>query len=216
MLMISFRAHGDSTGDFNDIGFSARQDVVAAIAFLERIRPGRHVVVLGTSLGSAAAVFASAELGHRVHGYILESPYQDLKTAVWNRTQTHLPPVLAHISYVGLRLVGPLFLPKLDDIAPLRAIDGIPADVPVLILAGADDPLARPAEAEALYHRVSGHGRLLLFPGADHNNLFSSAPDRYRCEVLDFCGRVRLGDPGTGDRRFDSDPPGLATNREEP
>ena len=187
VLMISLRAHGDSTGDFNDIGYSARQDVIAAVAFLEAKRPGRPIVVLGTSLGSAAAVFASAELGHRVQGYILESPYQDLKTAVWNRTQTYLPPLLAQISYVGLRLVGPAFLPQLDAIAPVRAIDGIPADVPVLILAGAADALARPEEARALWQRVSRHGRLLLFPGANHNNLFPSAQTKYKEVVLEFC-----------------------------
>lgn len=123
--------------------------MVAAVEFLEHKHPGRSIVVMGVSLGSAAATFASRELGHRVHGYVLESPYQDLKTAVWNRTQAYLPPVLAEIGYAGLRLCGPLFLPRLDDISPILAIDGIPTDVPVLILSGADDPLATPAEAEA-------------------------------------------------------------------
>lgn len=199
VLMISLRAHGDSTGDFNDIGYSARHDVVAAVAFLERKHPDRSIVVMGVSLGSAAAIFASRELGRRVHGYILESPYQDLKTAVWNRTQTHLPPILAPLGYVGLRLVGPLFLPHLEEISPLQAIGGIPSDVPVLIMAGEADPLARPAEARALFDRVASHGELAFFPGADHNNLFSSASDRYRRLVFDFCGAStrRPGRPRT-------------------
>jgi hypothetical protein len=92
-------------------------------------------VVLGTSLGSAAAVFAARELGERVQGYILESPYQDLKTAVWNRTEAYLPPVFAQVAYFGLRSVGPAFLPQLEEISLLRAIDGIPSRVPVLIIA---------------------------------------------------------------------------------
>ena len=85
VLMISHRAHGDSTGEFDDAGYSARRDVCAAVEFLERRRPGRPVIVDGNSLGSAAAIFAAGELGHRVAAYILECPYQDLKTAVWNR-----------------------------------------------------------------------------------------------------------------------------------
>jgi uncharacterized protein len=195
VLMISLRAHGDSTGDFNDVGYSARHDVVVAVEFLERKHPGRSIVVMGVSLGSAAAIFASQELGRLVHGYILESPYQDLKTAVWNRTQTYLPPVLAQVAYAGLRAVGPFFLPNLEEIAPLRAIDGIPSDVPVLIMAGLADRLARPDEAKALFDRVASHGELAFFPGADHNNLFPSAPDRYRRMVLDLCGAPtrRLG-----------------------
>ena len=38
VLMISFRAHGDSTGDYNDIGFSAQHDVIAGVQFLEQKR----------------------------------------------------------------------------------------------------------------------------------------------------------------------------------
>lgn len=191
VLMISLRAHGDSSGEYNDVGLGARNDVIAAVDFLERRRPGRPVIIMGVSLGSAAAVFASAELGRRVNGYILESPYRDLKTAVWNRTATYLPPVFAQFAYVGLRAVGPAFVPDLDAISPLRAIDGIPADVPVLILAGEADTLARPEEARALLGRVASHGRLELFPGAGHHNLFPSDPDRYQRAILTFCDSIR-------------------------
>jgi dipeptidyl aminopeptidase/acylaminoacyl peptidase len=42
VLMISLRAHGDSTGDFDDVGFGARHDVLAAVEFLEAAgRAGR-------------------------------------------------------------------------------------------------------------------------------------------------------------------------------
>jgi uncharacterized protein len=69
VLMISLRVHGDSTGDFDDAGFSARRDVCAAVEFLERRRPGRPVIIDGNSMGSAAAIFAAGELGHRVAAY---------------------------------------------------------------------------------------------------------------------------------------------------
>jgi alpha-beta hydrolase superfamily lysophospholipase len=187
VLMVSLRAHGDSTGDYHDIGFSAHRDILAAVKFLETHRLGCPVLIVGTSMGAAAAVFAAGELGHRVWGYILESPYQDLKTAVWNRTEFYFPPVLSHAAYVGLRLVGPLFLPDLDEISPLNAIVGIPDDVPVLILASDSDQLARPEEAQALYRAVAAHGGLLFFPGAGHGSLFRSAPARYADTVLEFC-----------------------------
>jgi uncharacterized protein len=189
-LMISHRAHGDSSGDFHDDGFGERRDVVAAVEFLEARRPGRPVVVMGTSVGAAAAVFAAGELGRRVQGYILESPYQDLKTAVWNRTDTYLPPVFSHAAYLGLRAVGPIFLPNLDEISPLKAIGGIPNDVPVLILAGDADRLARPAEAEALFSQVASHGKLVFFPGAEHHNLPESAPELFKRILLEFCSEI--------------------------
>jgi alpha-beta hydrolase superfamily lysophospholipase len=201
VLMISLRAHGDSTGYYHDVGFGARRDVCAAVEFLEARRPGRPILVAGTSMGAAAAIFAAGELGRRVRGYILESPYRDLKTAAWNRTEVYLPPVLSHLAYAGLRTVGPLFLPHLDEISPLDAIKAIPIDVPVLILAGDADRLARPEEAQALYRQVKTHGTLVLVPGAGHHDLRASAPDLFDETVRTFCrGITRASAASARDR----------------
>ena len=190
VLMVSLRCHGDSTGSYHDVGYQARHDIHAAVAFLETRRPGQPVIVIGNSMGSAAALFAAGELGNRVGGYVLESPYQDLKVAVWNRIDAYLPPILREVAYGGLRIVGPIFLPHLEQISPIKAITGVPADVPVLILAGGADRLARPAEAKALYNQVARHGRLVFIPGAGHGNLFRSSPDLYAHAVLNFCSNI--------------------------
>lgn len=190
VLLVSLRAHGDSTGEFNDIGYSARHDVVAAVEFLERQRPGRPIIVHGTSMGGAAAVFASGELGHRVGGYLLESPYQDLKVAVRNRTENSLPPVLDWVAYEGLLAVSPLVLPDLSRTSMLAAIGAIPAEVPVLILAGGEDRAARPAEARALFERVKTHGELRLFRRAGHLTFPKTDAAGYRRVVLDFVRAV--------------------------
>jgi pimeloyl-ACP methyl ester carboxylesterase len=164
------------------------------------------VIVDGNSMGGAAAVFAAGELGRRVRGYILESPYQDLKVAVWNRVELALPPVLSQIAYAGLRVVSPLFLPHLAEISPLEAIVSIPDDVPVLILAGAADRLARPEEARALQSRVATHGRLVFVPGAGHGDLLHFAPELYARTILEFCQEVlsQLG-RSTGQRGLPTD-----------
>ncbi len=190
VLMLTLRAHGDSTGEYHDIGWRARQDVWAAVEFLEQRRPGRPVIVSGNSMGSAAAIFAAKELGTRVQGYILESPYQDLKVAVWNRVDIALPPGLSHVAYAGLRTVGPLFLPHLDQISPVNEISGIPEDVPVLILAGDADRHARLHEARAILAKVASHGNLVVFAGAPHGDLFHSNRDLYERTVLDFCREI--------------------------
>ncbi len=179
VLLVSLRAHGDSTGEVNDFGYSARHDVVAAVGFLERERPGRPVVVNGTSMGAAAAIFAAAELGERVGGYILESPYRDLHQAIRNRTALYLPPVLDRVAFTGAILVGPLVLSEAERIAPIDHVEGIPASVPVLFLSGTKDDRALSSEAEELCDRISGHGRLVLFEGAGHGCLVRSDRARY-------------------------------------
>ena len=77
----------------------------------------------GRSLGAAAAIFAAEDLKADVAGYFLEQPYKDLKSAVWNRLQHHLPPVLDWVAYGGLRLWSPAFLPvDPDRISPYDRI----------------------------------------------------------------------------------------------
>ena len=191
VLMISLRAHGDSTGAFNDMGYSARHDIVAAVEFLERRRPGKPIIVHGLSMGGAAAVFAAGELAHRIKGYILESPYRDLKAAVRHRTENALPPLLDRIAYMGLLFVSPLVLPDLQKTSPVEAITAIPADVPVLILAGGEDTVARPEEARAIIDRVRSHGRLVLFEHAGHLNFPETYPDLYLRSVLGFLHEVK-------------------------
>ena len=186
VLALSLRAHGDSTGERNDIGYSARHDVVAGIAYLEQRQPGRPIIVQGTSLGAAAAIYAAGGLGSRVAGYVLESPYRDLRTAVRNRTASRLPVPLVRVASFGMELVGPLILPELDRMSPLERIGDVPPGVPILLLAGGRDERARLPEVEAMYERVASHARLVVFEGAGHELFCRCAPARYRDEVGRF------------------------------
>ncbi len=188
VMMITLRAHGDSSGDFDDIGYSARHDVVAAADWIEKNHPNRPIVIWGQSMGAAAAVFAAQELGEqgkKVRGYILECPYQDLHTAVRNRTEYFLPIGLDRLAYLGLLAVSPLVMPDGNKISPLNSISTIPSSASVLILAGGSDRRARPEEARALYERVQDHGQLVIFEGADHLQLMRGDPT-YRGVVREF------------------------------
>jgi alpha-beta hydrolase superfamily lysophospholipase len=179
VLLVSLRAHGDSTGEVNDFGYSARHDVIAAVQFLEKEHPGLPIIVNGTSMGAAAAIFASEDLGTRVSAYILESPYCDLHRAVRNRTALYLPPVLDRIAYAGIAVAGPLILPQANHIAPIDYVEGIPPTIPVLFLSGTRDQRACSSEAQALCDRIANHARLVLFEGAGHGCLIREDQRRY-------------------------------------
>jgi len=180
VLLVTLRSHGDSTGCFNDIGYSSRHDVLAAVSWIEKRYEGRRVVIYGQSMGAAAATFAAAELGSRVHGYILESPYKNLRTAVWHRANRALPPGIDLVAYAGLAAVAPLVLPDLDRISPEEAAAGMPSLIPVLVLAGGADRLARPDESRAIVDRIGISARLMIFEGASHARLQTTDPAAYR------------------------------------
>ncbi len=165
--------------EVNDLGYSARRDVVAAVDWANRRWPGRRVVLWGQSLGAAAAAFAAADLGDRAGGYILESPYRDLRTAVRNRTENDLPPPLDLVAYCGLAMVAPLLIGDVDRIAPVEAVAAIPPAVPVLIVAGGADRHARPWEARAIHERLGSRSRLVLIAVAAHAQLTVPDPAGY-------------------------------------
>jgi uncharacterized protein len=185
VMAVSFRAHGDSTGSVNDIGWSARHDVVAAVQFLRHNYPERPVFIVGRSLGAAAAVFAAEELKNDVAGYFLEQPYKDLKSAVWNRLQNNLPPVFDWVAYAGLRLWSPVFLPvSPDEISPCRHIEAIPRTVPVTIITGSADRHARLGDVRILAGCVRSGANLVIFKGAQHEALDGNNRDLYRASLI--------------------------------
>lgn len=189
VLGVTLRAHGDSTGEANDFGLSARHDVVAALAWLEAKRSGTPVVVWGRSLGSAAALFAAPDLGPRVCGYVLECPFRDLRTAVRNRLRVHAPPVLDAVAYAGLRVTAPLVLPDFDRISPLEAAGGVPRAARVLVLTGTADRRATPDEARAIAERIGPNAELVVIEGGDHLQLARPDPARYRAVLFDFLAK---------------------------
>jgi uncharacterized protein len=190
-LAISLRAHGDSTGEVNDIGYSARHDVAAAVKFLRGEFPGRPVFVVGRSFGAAAAIFAAGELQSDVAGYFLEQPYKDLESAVWHRLRHHLPPVLDYVAYVGLRIWAPAFLPvKPEEISPYNHIGDIPPTVPVTIIAGSADRHAPLDDVKSLAGHAKARAKLVVFEGAKHEPLDHCDPGLYRASLSELLGRL--------------------------
>jgi alpha-beta hydrolase superfamily lysophospholipase len=194
VLAVSLRAHGDSTGDHCDFGWGARHDVVAAVEYLGRMAPGRRVVVLGSSMGAAAAIFAAKELGPNVSGYILQAPYASLAKATWVRVEHYLGFPLDYVAYGSLWLWSPVYLPvPLSAINPAIRVKDIPDATPVLFIAGGRDWEAPQADIEAMAAGRGPKTALEVFPAARHVQAWASDPARFERLVLGFIESVETG-----------------------
>jgi alpha-beta hydrolase superfamily lysophospholipase len=189
VLMMTLRAHGDSTGIVNDFGYSARHDVVAAVRWHEAHHPGRPMVIWGSSLGSAAAIFSAPNVGKSVCGYILECPYRDLRTAINRRLKRYLPPLIRELAGCGLTIVAPLVLSDLERISPWEAAARVPSSIPVLLLAGERDSRAFPDEARAIAERMGSQAEIRIMPGAEHLKLLETDSETYRQWTMSFLAR---------------------------
>jgi uncharacterized protein len=189
-LLITMRAHGDSSGELNDFGYGSRNDVIAAVKFLQSHAAGRPILLFGISAGATAVSFAARELGNEVAGVVMEEPFLNIMTAVKRRSELMLPWGLSHLAYAGLYAAARVVLPHFQMISPVNAVAGIPQDVPIWILAGGKDNKAMPEEAEAIYQKARSHADLVIFPEATHESLLEHDPARYRELARSWVARV--------------------------
>ncbi len=169
VMPISVRAHGDSEGERNDAGWSARRDVEAAIAHLRDGAPERRIILHGMSLGSAASLFAAAE-DPDVAGLVLIGPYGDLRDAIRARTRRALPWGAEALAFFALLAASPIVLPELDQIRPLDAAERVRDDMPMVIVAGELDQRA-PAEVAQAMARDHEAAEVIIAPHLDHERL---------------------------------------------
>jgi alpha-beta hydrolase superfamily lysophospholipase len=191
VLLVTQRAHGDSTGNFNDFGYSGGPDLVAAVDWLLERSPGRKVIVVGHSMGAATALFGAEAVGAKVAGYILECPYQNLRIATRNRTRCCLPIGIEACAYHTLNCLAPLVLANVDQISPEDAAAKMPPGMPVLIMAGANDFLAMPEESHAIAARIGPAARVVVIPGAGHTILMGVQPKMVCAEIDGFLEQIR-------------------------
>ncbi|MEL6714801.1 MAG: alpha/beta fold hydrolase, partial [Planctomycetota bacterium] len=165
-LAVDLYAHGETQGERIALGWRARHDVRAAVAFADRAEPNRPLVVLGRSLGGASALLAGP-LG--IDALVVESVYPDVAKAVRNRIGMRLGPLAP--------VLAPLLLAQLPARLGCSAGDLAPADhvatagCPVLVLGGAEDRRTTREETGALFERASEPKALVLFAGAAHVDL---------------------------------------------
>lgn len=153
------RAHGGSGGDACTYGFFEKRDLRRV---LDTVAPG-PIVLVGTSLGAAVAL-QEAAIDSRVTAVVAAETFSDLRTVVAERAPFFFSPgVIGQAFRVAEQQAG--F--RVDDVSPVRAAATIA--VPVLLLHGADDVDTPPDHSRRVLAALRGATRLILVPGARHN-----------------------------------------------
>ncbi|MDA0576555.1 MAG: alpha/beta fold hydrolase [Verrucomicrobia bacterium] len=170
-LAVDFRGYGRSTGTptLATLLDDARAvwDALPSLCSGHGLKPAR-TYVMGRSLGSASALEIGIHAGDALAGLIIESGF-------------------AYSLQLISRLGGVAF--DTDNghggLAHITKIARI--SVPTLILHGADDWIIPVADARAL-HTYAGAKlkRLVIIPGAGHNDLLVTGPHDYFAAIRDF------------------------------
>lgn len=153
------RAHGESGGDACSYGFFEKEDLRRV---LDTVRPG-PVILIGSSLGAAVSLQLAAD-EPRVSAVVAAESFSDLRTVATDRAPFFLTAGMIGKSFALAEQKGKF---RIDDASPLLAAKSIRC--PVLVIHGAEDVDTRPDHANRIFKALTCSKRLLLVPGAAHN-----------------------------------------------
>jgi pimeloyl-ACP methyl ester carboxylesterase len=153
------RAHGESGGDVCTYGFFEKRDLHRV---LDSLAPG-PIVLIGTSLGAAVALQEAAE-DPRVTAVVAAETFSDLRTVASERAPFFFS---AGVVARAIALAEEQGRFQIDAVSPVAAAAAIRQ--PVLLVHGADDTDTRPAHSQRVMEALAGPKRLILVPGARHN-----------------------------------------------
>jgi len=177
VLAIDYRGFGQSHGDLPS-ETTVYEDARIAWERFQVLQPDpRKRLIYGHSLGGAVAIDLAAELGRQspvpVRGLVIESTFTSLADVATAVADTSLP----------VRWLLSQKFDSIDKIADIR--------MPLLVVHGLDDRYVPPRFSEQLFAAAQQPKRLLLVPGASHNNSMSLAGRTYR-EALDHLMQSKM------------------------
>jgi uncharacterized protein len=182
IVMVDLQASGESPGEHITLGYLERHDAAAAVAFAMEKNPNHKVVVVGRSLGGAAALLASPL---DIDALVLESVYPTIEDAVRDRTAIRLGGGAADwLSPLLLWQIKPRLGISPSDLRPIEHISS--AGCPVLVMSGDCDRHTTIGETRRLCDAAIDPKRLEIFEGAGHVDLLAADPEHYESVVTNF------------------------------
>jgi len=131
--------------------------------------PSGSIVLFGTSLGAAVALQEAAD-DPQVTAVVAAETFSDLRTVATERAPWFFTkPIIDRAFRLAERQAG--F--EVDEVSPVAAARKI--TVPVLLIHGAADVDTPPAHSQRVFEALAGPKRLILVPGAGHNQSLQPA-----------------------------------------
>jgi alpha-beta hydrolase superfamily lysophospholipase len=190
VLTLDLRGHGDSGNATSSFGLHESRDARAALAWLKRQQHGAPILLIGISMGGAAALLGD-DGPLPVDALVLQAVFSDVRHAIRHRiamVASALParllePLLSYQSY-------PRFGISPSRLSPIAAIARYKG--PVLVIGGEKDFCTPPWESRRLCDAAPGSKSLWIVPGVGHYGTSHLETEEYRGRILDFA-RASLG-----------------------
>lgn len=187
VLMVDFRAHGESEGNVCTVGYYESLDVKAAYDYVAK-QKGQDIVFWGASLGASAIIKAMHDYSYiKPLKIILEMPFGSLYDAVKGTMRNnHVPvqPAAILLTFWGGVEHG------------FWAFGMNPQDYakditcPVLLQRGENDVRVTEEETQAIYNNLSSANKMLVeYADCGHQSLYKKEKAKWLATVGGFISK---------------------------
>lgn len=186
VMLVDFRAHGNSGGHITTIGVKESEEVKLAYDHIVQLGE-KNIFLYGSSMGAVVVAKAIADYDLKPAGAFLDMPFASM--------QSHLR---ARARLLGFRGFGekPFGFLVTMWIGIERGFNGFKdqttryvskINCPVLMQWGAADSYVLKSETDRIYSALASSGKkLAIYDQAGHESLLQNDPVKWRMEVEEF------------------------------
>ncbi len=186
VLVIDNRAHGNSEGKYNCVGFKEWADVLKWAEFLHDEKDNKKVVLHGICVGSATVLYAAIneKCPDYVAGIVVDGMYETFGESTANHFKERNKPLFPSLYLIMWRLKRKCGV-NAAKVGPKTCINKMTK--PILFLHGVKDEYSAPEKAQELYDKCpSEHKKLVWLKEGKHSRLRMHNEREYDVAVTEF------------------------------
>ena len=188
IMLVDFRAHGNSGGNTTTLGIRESEEVKLAYDFVNGKNP-RNIFLWGNSMGAVVVAKGIADYDLKPAGVILEMPFASMQSLLRAKARAlgfsgmpEKPFGFFVTAWIGIERGVGGFKHKTSRYASK-------IHSPVLLQWGDQDNYVLRNETEKIFAAIPSAAKsLAVYPGAAHESLLLMDPARWRLETEKFLG----------------------------
>lgn len=186
VMLVDFRAHGNSGGNTTTIGIRESEEVKLAYDYVTKLGE-KKIILWGSSMGAVTIAKAISDYSITPAGVILEMPFASLQTHLRARARMigfggfpEKPFAFFVTAWMGIEKGFNGFRHK-----TINYVDDIKC--PVLLQWGALDVYVLKSETDKIYNAITAPDKkLVIYDHANHESLVQNDPLKWKIEVGRF------------------------------
>lgn len=185
VLVVDPRAHGQSDGEYNTVGFEESRDTIAWARYLQDEHGVDFLLFHGICIGSAAGMLAitSPDCPECVKGIVTEGMFVNFGESMRNHLIERKKNFFPVLQFVDMWMKHYTHHSMMK--GPINYIDKL--DKPLLMLQSKEDIYSTPENAQKLYDKCNSPvKKLVYFEKGAHSQLRPTDTEKYDREIKEF------------------------------